>query len=258
MNIKDKWRYLKIISNLSKKWLYKGEAENNLNYLASRIKSPEYIDKFNFGYFPPSLNSFTEFMDEFGSITKQNPYAIFEELRIVYPYYSSKKSFFINNTLLIPFNNIYGDIISLSGRTMLSKEDMNENKVSKYKHTTFKKRHYIFGLNYSYKDILEKDSVVIVEGQFDFYSSYTAGINNCVALCGSKLTFQQIALLKRFTNNFYILLDDDEAGIAGIEKTTNQSKKYKFNLTKLKVPNGNDIDEFIRKNNWKVDIRDLI
>lgn len=257
MNIKDKWNYLKIILKISNQWLYRSEAEEEINYLLNRVPSKDCINKFMFGYFPPNQNSFTEFMDEFGIITKEDPYSIFEELNIVYPYYSKKKSFFNNNTLLIPFFDIYGNVISLSGRTMLSNEQMKENKVSKYKHLPFEKRYHLFGLDKSYKYIVEKNEVVIVEGQFDYYSAYLSGIKNVVALCGSKLTLQQIILLKRFTNNFCLILDTDEAGIEGYNKTEKQSKKYKFSVRKLNIPDGKDIDDFAKENNWEIKLGDF-
>jgi len=257
MKIKDRWRYLKIILEISNKWLHKPDAEKEFNYLLNRIPSEEYIDKLMFGYFPPDQTSFTEFMDEFGIITKEDPYTIFEDLNIIYSYYSKRKSFFHNHTLLIPFFDIYGNVISLSGRTMLSDEEMKENKISKYKHLSFEKRYHLFGLDKTYKYIVKQNKVVIVEGQFDYFSTYLSGIKNVVALCGSKLTSQQIILLKRFTDNFCFILDIDEAGIEGYNKAKKQSKKYKFLINKLSVPNGKDIDEFAKEYNWNIKLEDL-
>jgi len=258
MNIKDKWSHLKVISKIANEWLHRPEAEKELSYLLDRVPSKEHVDRFNFGYFPPNKNSFTEFMDEFGSITKENPTDVFEELNIVYPYYSKKKSFFQNNTLLIPFYDVYGNVLSFSGRTLCGKEEQKEKKISKYKHLSFEKRYHLFGLNESYKNIIKKDSVIIVEGQFDFYSSFISGLNNCVALCGSKLTFQQVILLMRFTNNFYVLLDEDEAGESGRDRINKYAKKYDMNVTRLKVPGNKDIDDFIKESRWKISMSDLV
>jgi len=257
MKIKERWGYLKTILEISNRWLHRPEAERELAYLLSRVPSRVYIDKLMFGYFPPTQTSFIEFMDEFGIITKEDPNPIFEELNIVYPYYSKKKSFFHNNTLLIPFFDVYGNVLSMSGRTMLSEDEMKEKKVSKYKHLSFEKRYHLFGLDRSCRNIVEEDRVVIVEGQFDCYSTYFAGIKNVVGLCGSKLTPQQILLLKRFTNNFCLILDTDEAGIEGYTKAKKQAKKYKFSIEGLTVPNGKDIDDFAKDSNWNISTYDL-
>ena len=128
MKIKDRWRYLDIVSKISNKWLHRSEAEAELLYLLDRLPSSIYVDKFMFGYFPSSENGFTEFMDEFGTITKEDPTPIFEELGIIYPYYSKRKSFFRNNQLLIPFYDIYGNVLSLSGRTLASKDEQRKQR----------------------------------------------------------------------------------------------------------------------------------
>lgn len=252
MNIKEKWDYLKAILKIANNWLHKPEAENEYNYLIKRIPSKDCVDNLMFGYFPPTQSSFTDFMDEFGILTKQDPSAIFEELNIVYSYYSKKKSFFKNNTLIIPFFDVYGNVVSLSGRTMLPDKKMKEKKVSKYKHLPFEKRYHLFGLNKTYKHIIEKNKVIIVEGQFDCYSAYFSGIKNVVALCGSKLTLQQILLLKRFTNNFCLILDGDEAGLKGFEKLNKQAKKYDLSVENINLPSGKDIDNIARENGWNL------
>jgi DNA primase len=257
MNIKDRWHYLNIFLDLSNNWLHRPVAEKELSYLKKRLSSEKYIDYFKFGFFPYKQNHFIDFMDEFGIITKEDPEKIFNEIGILYLYYSKQKTFFRNNTLLIPFFDIYGNVVSISGRTMSSQENQKKYKISKYKHLPFSKKYYVFGLDKSYNEILKNNKVVIVEGQFDFYSLYSAGIKNCVALCGSKLIFQQILLLKRFTNNFYLLLDNDEAGEEGINKAKNQSKKYRFNFNKLKIDFEKDVDDFIKVNNWDININDF-
>jgi len=258
VEIKDSWHFSNVILKIANKWLHKPEADKELSYLLKRIPSISYVDKFMFGYFPSSSDSIVEFMDEFSMLTKEDPLSIFKNLGFVYPYYSRYKSFFRTNTLLIPFYDIYGNVISFSGRTIVDEETQRENNISKYKHLSFKKRYHVFGLNDSFKHIINNDKVIIVEGQFDFYSSFISGMKNCVALCCSKLTFQQISLLKRFTNNFYLLLDEDEAGLSGLKKAEIQSKKYNFNLFKLKIPDSKDIDEFIKSSNWKISLDQLM
>jgi DNA primase len=152
-------------------------------------------------------------------------------------------TFFKQHHLLIPFYDVYGNPISLSGRTLLSDKKQKELKISKYKHLPFIKRFHLFGLNLAYKEIVKKDKVIIVEGQFDAISCYIHGIKNVVALCGSKLTFEQIVLLKRFTNNFDLLLDNDEAGEGGFEKANKNSEKLNIHVNKISIPSEyKDID----------------
>jgi len=56
---------------------------------------------------------------------------------------------------------------------------------------------------YPYDEIIKKEEdVFVVEGELDALSSYQAGVKNVVAIKGSALTDEQVALLKRFTENF--------------------------------------------------------
>src|SRR5690606_26630207 len=104
-------------------------------------------------------------------------------------------------------------------------------EISKYKHISFNKRRHLYGLNFSYKNIIKKDYAIVVEGQFDFISGFVNNIDNIVALGGSKFSFEHVALLKRFTNNFYVLLDNDEAGKNGIESIKKNASKYGLNIS---------------------------
>ncbi len=255
MDKKTKDKYLHLFISQANEWLYRGEGSNELKYLCGRIPENQ-INDWHFGYLPNTNSSLVDFIDEFGRKIKENPIQILEELGIIYKYYNKIRSFFYNNTLLIPFFDTYGNPITISGRTISNKEEQKQKRISKYKHLPFIKRWHVFNLDKSYKNILKKNFVIIVEGQFDCISGFINGLDNIVALGGSKFTFENIVLLKRFTTNFLMLPDLDEAGELGWMKATKQADKYDFNLTKLKVPFGHDLHEYILQNG-SVDIDDL-
>jgi len=108
--------------------------------------------------------------------------------------------------------------------------------VVKYKNLPFKRSKHVFGLNLSRYEIIKKDYVVITEGQFDMISGFTNNIKNIIAVCGSKVLFEQILLLKRYTNNFKILFDNDEAGEKGWI-SINKNNKANLNLERIILPN---------------------
>ena len=56
------------------------------------------------------------------------------------------------------------------------------------------------------KYILEKDCVILVEGQFDCITSHRFGYNNVVALGGANFSKYHFSILKRYTDNFIFLL----------------------------------------------------
>jgi len=243
--IHDKVPYLKKFIELSSNWLQRDCAKTERDYLYDRINKDDAAI-WDFGYMPGGGEDLVSFMDEYGMGLDMDPYRVLEELGIVYRYYKKTRSFFHDNTLLIPFHDVYGRPISISGRTMSNKEQQKKNNINKYKHLPFDKKNHLYGLNKTYKAIIRKDEVVVVEGQFDCMSGFNYGIDNIVALCGSKFTFEQIMLLKRFTNNISTIFDNDEAGDKGYEKTEKQSEKYKFNLNRKILDGANDLDEYLK------------
>ena len=60
--------------------------------------------------------------------------------------------------------------------------------------------------------MIRQDSVIIVEGQFDCVTCHRFGFRNVVALGGATFSKFHFYLLKRYTNNIYLLLDNDDAG----------------------------------------------
>ncbi|HUU88832.1 MAG TPA: toprim domain-containing protein, partial [Candidatus Glassbacteria bacterium] len=145
-------------------------------------------------------------------------------------------SFYYHNPLLIPFFDVYGKPVSIAGRTMYSEEEMKLKQTVKYKNLPFTRSNHLFGLNWAHKYILKQDKVFLVEGQFDFTSMFVNGYKNTVALCSASLGDEHFLLLKRFTNNFYVLLDNDEAGDKGWKSIKKRASIFNINPTRIFLP----------------------
>ncbi len=265
MDRKDKAKLLDTFTELSTDWLYRSVAKKELSYLESRFPK-ENIKKYRFGYFPDSSDEFDSFVDEFGKVTKLDPIETLASVGLVYVSKINKKvrPFYQYHTLLIPFFNVYGKIISFAARSLLSQEKQDELKIGKYKYLPYSKRNHLFGLNYTYENILRKNEAIITEGQFDFYSAYLKGVDNIISCGCAKLTFEQIALLKRFTNNFIIIFDNDDAGKEGCIKAKRDASLYKFSARCLALPTEyNDLDNyvnstaFVNSDIYKLNCREL-
>lgn len=62
------------------------------------------------------------------------------------------------------------------------------------------------------ESIKRQNAVVLVEGYIDAITLYKQGITNTIALGGYRLTDSKIDKLKSLTHNFYIMMDNDQAG----------------------------------------------
>ena len=249
-----KANYLRIINKIARNWLlHREEAKAELEYISKRVPV-EYHKLFKFGYIPSKLPLIEEFIEDIKKTIPKDMDArnILYELKLFYFKKNKINAFFEHNNLIIPYYNVYGKLVSIVGRTLLPEEIIKQNRIPKYKNLPFKRNKNLFGLNFSLPNILEKDQVVIVEGQIDFYTSFIHGLDNSCALCGSKLSFEHVLLLKRFTNNMIFLSDNDEAGNSGWEKIIEKDyiKKCNINIQRAYIPDSscNDIDQFFTQN----------
>jgi DNA primase len=214
-------------------------ARDTFSYLKSRI-SPESILKYNFGYFP-QLNEMNLLSNHLKFLIKSHLY-----FNTNNPEIKSSFLYFENYKLVMPYNDLYNNTLGLVGRTMLSEEDQEKYKISKYKNTKFPKSSNLFNLNFEHENIINNDYAIITEGQFDAIKASDMKVKCVIAAGTSNISQEQFFLLKRFTNNIYICLDNDNAGLMGTESFINKYSKY-ANLYYMKLPSGyKDIDEFLK------------
>lgn len=214
-------------------------------YLHSRISSPEILKEF--GYFPnnSNLSILTNYIDE--SKLVENSLLYYKYIDDSICYRKIRNLTLEHHNLIMPYYDVYGNIVSLVGRSLLSDVERKELNIDKYKNTSFEKRNHLFGLNYAKKSIVDKDCVYVVEGQFDQLKCREFGISNVVAVGSCNLSYQQLALLIRYTKNIKIMFDNDDGGKLGNQRIKNKFSDYKFNFSFVNVPNGyKDIDEFLK------------
>jgi DNA primase len=91
--------------------------------------------------------------------------------------------------------------------------------------------------------ILEQNCVYVVEGQFDVIKAVEKGFKNIVALGGANMSPYQFSVISRYTDNIFLLLDNDQAGEKGRKLAVNAFGKL-ANIRNLFLPKPfKDIDE---------------
>ena len=137
----------------------------------------------------------------------------------------------------MPYKDLYGKTIGIVGRTILSDEVRKTREIPKYRNTIFDKGKNLFGMYLAKNEIVRKDCVFVCEGQLDCAKAYERGFYNVIALGSSNLTFDQLALILRYTKNIVLLLDNDEAGIIGMDKAEKQFGSF-ASIKRGKLPSG--------------------
>ena len=182
-------------------------------------------------------------------------------------YYSVFKSFRIT----IPRIDERGNIMSFTGR--LYKEPPKGENNSKYYHATnnslYEKAKLVFGLYQAKKHIRNLNRAIVCEGEFDCMKCHQAGIFNAIALSGLNISDEQINLLKKYTDTFYVCVEDDailnvnDRGESNLDKFYNKVKQYipyaKVYIIDLRGKNGEKCDpDMYFENHTKDEFKQLI
>ena len=211
-------------------------------YVGSRL-SKETQSKCGIGYFPSNIEKLVNIL---GKET------LLEESGLVYPKMLAGGSVltghFCEHNLIMPFCDVHGQIVSILGRSFLSDDELKEQQLQKYKYTKDSdKKLYVYGLDWAKRNIIDKDYVICVEGQFDCLAAQNSGLHNVVALGWATMSRYQFYQINKYTNNIYLMLDSDEAGKKGVSQIKKRFSKHS-NVKSITVPSPyKDIDEFLKK-----------
>lgn len=226
------------------------DAQASKSYLDSRLEQASQ-EVFGFGYFPGAgnISVLTDLVGE-EALAKEKLLYAREIEDSLFPR-KVQYCYFEEYPLVMPFRDVYGKVAGLVGRTLLGEEERKKRKISKYKNTSespiFKKGNLLFGLYENKQAILDLGCVYIVEGQFDVIKAVEKGFRNIVALGNSSMTSYQFSVISRYTNNIFLLLDNDEAGYKGRKRIISKFGKH-ANIRNFYLPDDyKDIDECITK-----------
>jgi DNA primase len=115
----------------------------------------------------------------------------------------------------------------------------------------FQKKNNLYGLNVTKSEVGRESSIILVEGYMDAVSLYQSGVRNVAASLGTALTENQARLIKRYTDNVILSYDADAAGQNAAYRGLDILHKQGLKAKVLKVSDGKDPDEFIKKKGKK-------
>lgn len=219
-----------------------------LDYLAKKRKiDRRLIETFRIGYSPSAGNSLTKYLVEKKKYKEQD--LIDAGISV---FRSGSVSDFFRNRIMFPIFDHRDNIVAFSGRVLSDqiKESTPIQSGSKYVNTrdtlAYHKGGMFFGLNIAKAEIKNKDQAIIVEGEFDVISLFSEGIKNTVAIKGTALTEDQVALISRFTSKVTLCLDKDEAGFEAIKRSLASLEKKGLTVTTIELGEYKDPDEAIK------------
>jgi DNA primase catalytic core len=205
-----------------------------LDYAESRMSKDEII-QFRIGYAPDSWDGFFKaareagYLEEFllkSTLVKQS-----EKNNKVYDYFRDR--------IIFPIFNRTGRVIAFGGRTFKTVSDQ-----VKYLNSpdtpVYHKSQVLYGLNFAWKAIQEKDCCHIVEGYTDVIRLHSLDLINTVAPCGTALTSEQLTVIRRFTKNVILIFDGDSAGRKAVIRNGELCLSMGMNVKVFSLEEGQD------------------
>ncbi len=210
----------------------KGEA---YAYALSRGLTPETIKAWNLGLAPDAWRSLLEELTAAGFSTKEMLDAglIKEADGKAGTYYDR-----FRNRLMFPIKDGAGRTVAFTGRA-LSPDDQ-----AKYLNSPetelYKKSQVLFGMDKAKDAIRSRGFALLVEGQFDLILLHQIGFGNAIALSGTALSREHLALMKRYADNLMLALDADRAGLNASAKNAYAALGAGMRVKAVRMPLGKD------------------
>lgn len=142
------------------------------------------------------------------------------------------------NRLMFPIKDAAGRTVAFTGRAL------DPNDVAKYLNSPetelYKKHEVLFGMDKAKDAIRTRGFTILVEGQMDLLLLHQIGFKNTVALSGTALSKEHLALMKRYADNLMLALDSDRAGLAATQKNALTALAHGMKVKAVKMPEGKD------------------
>ena len=208
-------------------------------YLESRKIETNVIKKFGIGYASDGWDNLLKYLKNKGFseedilktgliIKKENKNTYYDRFR---------------KRVIFPIFDLKSRIIGFGGRVL---DDSLPKYLNSPESIVFSKGYNLYGINIA-KEAVRDKSFILVEGYMDVIKMHVHGYANTVAALGTSLTENQIKLMKRYSKNFYLALDSDNAGQTAALKAINMLKKNNLDGKVVIIPDAKDPDEYLNK-----------
>ncbi|MDG1283985.1 MAG: DNA primase, partial [Flavobacteriales bacterium] len=211
-----------------------------LSYFKERGFSEGIIKEFKLGYSLKKQSSFENAAIKAGYDKK-----VLLESSLIGQNDDGKSYDKFRERIIFPIHSYSGKVLGFGGRSFSS--EAKSKYLNSGETLIYDKSKILYGLYTSKKAISKTDKCFIVEGYTDVISMHQNGIENVVSASGTALSYSQIHLIKRLTNNIILLFDGDEAGIKATIRSIDICLKGEMNVRIISFPKGEDPDSFSKK-----------
>ncbi|HAT73911.1 MAG: primase protein [Candidatus Moranbacteria bacterium GW2011_GWF2_36_839] len=261
----EKNRTLEILELATKFYevqLWKGEGkEKIINYLHERGLKDETIKEFRLGYVPSGWRNVLDFLvkrgykieeiNKTGLLVQKNNAQPSDLTPSPSPYQGEGGNRFYDrfrDRIIFPISDYSGKVLGYTARVTPGSDESQAKYVNSPETEMYHKSRILYGLDRAKSEIKKQDFVLLVEGQMDVIASHQAGIKNTVAVSGTALTLEQIAIIKRYTKNIQMFFDMDSAGENATKKSVKLCLASGMAVRIVSLERGKDAADMAKEN----------
>jgi len=210
-----------------------------LKYLYSRKLDANVIKNFGIGYANQEWDNLLNHLKSKGYSEEE----ILKTGLIIKTEKTNKCYDRFRNRIIFPIFDLKKRIIGFGGRVL---DDSLPKYLNSPESMIFSKGNNLFGIHIA-KETVKDKGFLLAEGYMDVIKMHSFGYTTAVASLGTALTENQIKLMKRYSNTFYIVYDSDTAGQKAALKAMNMLKRNNLNGKVVIMPDAKDPDEYLNK-----------
>ncbi len=215
-------------------------------YLSGRGLTAAAIQQFRIGYAPDSYQALRDRLHGAAPPDLLRRSGLFsskeQEDGASGPLYSR-----FRKRITFPIRNESGRTIAFTARALDAEDKSGPKYMNSPETPLYSKGQVLFNLDKARQAIRQQDVALLVEGQMDCISAFTAGIANVLASSGTAFSEAQARLLSRFTKRLIVNFDPDTAGANAAERSIALLTEEDFEIRVVTLEGGLDPDRFIRE-----------
>jgi DNA primase len=227
-----------ITQELYREALREEDAQAARAYLVARGFDGEAAETFGIGYAPARWDAVVNRLHD-----RRIPADLGEQAGLIAPRKSGQSYYDrLRGRVTFPIHDVRGRVIGFGGRAL--EPDQEPKYLNTPESPVFHKRSALYGYPDALESIRRSGRVILCEGYFDRIAFARAGMGEALATCGTALTSEHAAQLRRRTKEVVLVFDGDAAGQAATEKALAILLPHGLRVRAASIPDGQDPDDY--------------
>lgn len=216
------------------------------DFIKKRNLNDDIANTYQLGYAPPD-SQLTKYLNSIPNEKERNfALQVATEIGVIRPDKHRENSHYdtFRDRIMFPIWDQYGKTIGFTSRAV--KDDAKAKYLNSIDSYVFNKRDLLYGIHLAKTVIRDKDQVILVEGNMDQVTLFSNGFQNSVAIMGTALGDSSLSRLIPMTKNYYLCLDNDQAGHKAAERINAQIMEHGLTPRYVDLSPHKDPDDFIQ------------